>query len=67
VENVFALLLASPIAQLLWLPFMLASFGFVLVTFSGPVTIGRIRHRNRYQHAVQKKLSLASMIPDTFG
>ena len=32
---VFALLLASPIAPLLWLPFVLPSFGFVLVTFSG--------------------------------
>jgi hypothetical protein len=32
---VFTLLLASPIAAVLWLPFVLASFGFVLVTFSG--------------------------------
>ncbi len=35
---VFALLLGSPIARLLWLPFVLASVGFVLVTFSGPFT-----------------------------
>ena len=32
---VFALLLGSGITPTLWLPFMLASFGFVLVTFSG--------------------------------
>jgi len=32
---VFALLLGSGITPMLWLPFMLASFGFVLVTFSG--------------------------------
>src|SRR5260370_15508777 len=32
---VFALLLGSPIAPLLWLPFVFPSFGFVLVTFSG--------------------------------
>jgi hypothetical protein len=32
---VFALLLGSPISRLLWLPFVLASFGLVLVTFSG--------------------------------
>ncbi len=32
---VFALLLGSGITPILWLPFMLASFGFVLITFSG--------------------------------
>ena len=32
---VFALLLGSGISPMLWLPFMLASFGFVLITFSG--------------------------------
>ena len=32
---VFALLLGSSITPMLWLPFMLASFGFVLITFSG--------------------------------
>jgi hypothetical protein len=32
---VFALLLGSGITPMLWLPFMLASFGFVLITFSG--------------------------------
>jgi hypothetical protein len=32
---VFALLLGSPITPLLWLPFVLASFGLILVTFSG--------------------------------
>src|SRR5260370_2249244 len=35
---VFALLLASGITPILWLPFMLASFGFVLITFSGSST-----------------------------
>src|SRR5258708_12269381 len=35
---VFALLLASGITPMLWLPFMLASFGFVLITFSGSST-----------------------------
>ena len=32
---VFALLLGSGITPMLWLPFILASFGFVLITFSG--------------------------------
>lgn len=32
---VFALLLGSGITPMLWLPFMLASFGFLLITFSG--------------------------------
>jgi hypothetical protein len=35
---VFALLLGSGITPMLWLPFMLASFGFVLITFSGSST-----------------------------
>ncbi len=35
---VFALLLASGITPILWLPFILASFGFVLITFSGSST-----------------------------
>jgi hypothetical protein len=32
---VFALLLGSGITPMLWLPFILASFGFLLITFSG--------------------------------
>jgi len=32
---VFALLLGSGISPMLWLPFILASFGFVLISFSG--------------------------------
>ncbi len=32
---VFALLLGSSISPMLWLPFILASFGIVLITFSG--------------------------------
>src|SRR5215469_7428879 len=35
---VFALLLGSSVMPLLWLPFMLASFGFVVVTFFGPLS-----------------------------
>jgi hypothetical protein len=39
---VIALLLASGITPMLWLPFMLASFGFVLITFSGSLTTGML-------------------------
>src|SRR5260370_17744321 len=35
---VFALLLASGITPILWLPFMVGSVGFVLITFSGSST-----------------------------
>jgi hypothetical protein len=35
---VFALLLGSAVTPLLWPPFMLASFGFVVITFFGPLS-----------------------------